>query len=314
MKLLLKNICLSGAIAMASATLSSASFADDGITLKTTELSPNVFMLEGVGGFTGGNILLTVGDDGVVMIDDGLPPFLGLVQKSVQALTDKKIDYLINTHVHGDHTGNNVSFGENKTHIVAHQNMRHQMVTTGVPGGKGPAPKAALPVITFSDQMAFHLNGASAQLLHVAHAHTDGDTVVYFAKENIIHTGDVLFNGMFPFIDLDSGGSVNGYLAAQKTVYKMANDSTKVVPGHGPLATKADLKVAIDMLEDSIARVQKLIKKGLSEDEIVAKNPLKQYHDKWNWGFITTEKMTRTLYQGLTGKKSKHQHKGEHNH
>lgn len=314
MKRVLKNLCLSTAIAMAPMVFGHTAVADDEISLKTTELSSGIFMIEGVGGFTGGNILLSVGADGVVMIDDGLPPFLGLLQQSVQKLTDKKVDYLINTHIHGDHTGNNASYGAGHTHIVAHENMRQQMATTGVPGGTGPAPKAALPVITFSDKMAFHLNGANAQLLHVAHAHTNGDTVVHFAKENIIHTGDVLFNGMFPYIDLDSGGSATGYLAAQKKIYSMANAKTKIIPGHGPLASKVDLKASIDMLEDSIARVNKWVKKGLSEDDIVAKNPLKKYHDKWNWGFITTEKMTRTLYKDITGTKPKNEYKGGHEH
>ena len=313
MKAALRKMCLSTAIAIAPMALSHSVVADE-VSLKTTELASGIYMIQGVGGFTGGNILLSVGDDGVVMIDDGLPPFLGLLQDSVKKLTDKNIDYLINTHIHGDHTGNNASYGTGNTRIVAHENMRHQMVTKGVPGGTGPAPKAALPVITFSDKMAFHLNGANAQLLHLAHAHTNGDTAVYFAKENIIHTGDVLFNGLFPYIDLDSGGSVAGYLAAQKTILSMTDDKTKIIPGHGPLATKADLSASINMLEDSIKRVNKWVKKGLSEDEVVAKNPLKKYHDKWSWGFITTEKMTRTLYKDMTGQKPKHGHSGGHSH
>ncbi|HEY7772319.1 MAG TPA: MBL fold metallo-hydrolase [Marinagarivorans sp.] len=309
MKTIIKAVCLATVIGSVGSVV-----AEDNVTLKTTELAQGIYMMQGVGGFTGGNILLSVGDDGVVMIDDGLPPFLSKVKASVKKLTDKDVDFLINTHVHGDHTGNNADFGAGKTHIVAHQNMRHQMVTTGVPNQEGTVPMAALPIITYSDQMAFHLNGADTQLIHVAHAHTDGDTVVYFPDKNIIHTGDVLFNGMFPYIDLGSGGSVAGYLAAQKMLYAMANDKTQLVPGHGPLANKADLKAAIDMLEDSIARVQQWISKGLSEDQVVAKNPLKKYHQKWNWGFITTEKMTRTLYKDITGAVTSHNHKDKQAH
>jgi glyoxylase-like metal-dependent hydrolase (beta-lactamase superfamily II) len=291
--------------------------AKDEISLKSTELASGIYMIEGVGGFTGGNIVLSVGDEGVVMIDDGLPPFLGLLQDAIKAITPKPINYLINTHIHGDHTGNNANFGASKTNIVAHQNMRSHMKERGIPGSDNttPLPASALPVITFSEQMEFHLNGSSVKLVHVPHAHTDGDSIVIFTGENIIHSGDVLFNGLFPYIDLASGGSVEGYLAAQKFVYSLADNQTKIVPGHGPLATKENLKASIDMLEDSTKLIRKLLAKGLTENEVVALNPLGKYHDNWSWGFINTEKMTRTLYQDMMGNHEDHTHADEkHNH
>lgn len=266
-----------------------------------TQVGPGLYMLMGAGGFTGGNIGLSIGDDGVVMIDDSMPPMLDILKTAIASVTDKPVDFLINTHVHGDHIGNNQSIAEDGAHIVAHENLRKHLLEHGVQTAEGmkPAPKAALPVITFSREMNFHLNGEDAHIFHVANAHTDGDAVIQFRTANVIHTGDVLFNGMFPFIDLESGGSVSGYLAAQKKIFAMADDKSKIIPGHGALASKADLRSAIDMLEDSIALINAQIKAGKSEDEVVAMNPLSKYHEKWNWGFITTEKMTRQLYAGL---------------
>ncbi|WP_053981288.1 MBL fold metallo-hydrolase [Marinagarivorans algicola] len=273
------------------------------ISFKSTALAQGVYMLEGVGGFAGGNMMVTVGDQGVVMVDNSMSPFLDTLKETLGQLTNKPVDFLINTHVHGDHTGNNAAMGAAHTHIIGHQNLRTQMLEKGVPGADGPvkASSAILPMLTYTDQMGLHLNQRDMQLVHVPNAHTDGDSVIYLPVQNIIHAGDVFFNGLYPYIDLASGGSAKGYLAGQKAIYAMANDSTKIVPGHGPLATRADLKKAIVMLEAGIQQVQAMIDKGLTEDAVVAKNPLAKYHDTWNWSFITTEKMTRTLYKSLKG-------------
>jgi glyoxylase-like metal-dependent hydrolase (beta-lactamase superfamily II) len=178
------------------------------------------------------------------------------------------------------------------------------MVTEGMTTADGevPAPGEALPVVTFSDSVTIHLNGRQAFVFHVEHAHTDGDAVIHFRDDNVIHAGDVLFNGMFPFIDLDAGGSVEGYIAAQKRILALADEQTKIIPGHGPLASRKDLQTAVDMLQGAHDRVRRLVDAGQSEEAILAANPLKDYHDDWNWGFITTERMTRTLYRGLTDK------------
>ena len=162
------------------------------------------------------------------------------------------------------------------------------------------ADKDALPEITFSDAVTFHLNGHTAYVFHVPNAHTDGDAVIQFPEVNVIHSGDILFNGMFPFIDLDSAGGVDGYIAAQEKILSMSDADTKIMSGHGPMASKGDLQSAHDMLVDVLARVKKLVDAGRSEDDILAENPLASYHDDWNWGFITTERMTRTLYRSLT--------------
>ena len=150
------------------------------------------------------------------------------------------------------------------------------------------------------DAVTFHLNGHTANVFHVANAHTDGDSVIHFPEANIIHAGDTMFHRLFPYIDMDGGGSVEGFIAAQKKMISLANDETKIIPGHGELANKADLQAALDMLEDAQSRVKALVDAGKSQEEVVAENPLADYHDGWNWGFITTRIMTETLYRSLT--------------
>jgi glyoxylase-like metal-dependent hydrolase (beta-lactamase superfamily II) len=277
---------------------------DSDISYKSTELAPGLYMLEGEGGFAGGNLGLLTGEDGVVLIDDGLPPLTGKLLEAIGKLTDDAVAFLINTHVHGDHIGGNEALGKKGATIVAHDNLRQRLVTEGMTTADGdvPAPKDALPVLTFADSVTFHLNGRQAFVFHVAHAHTDGDAVIHFREDNVIHTGDAMFNGLFPFIDLDSGGSVEGYIAAQRRILALANDETKIIPGHGPLAAKKDLEAAIEMLTNARDQVRQLVDAGRSEEEILAENPLKAYHDDWNWRFITTERMTKTIYRELTDK------------
>ena len=283
------------------------------LSFSTTEVAPGLYMLIGVGGFTGGNIALSIGDDGVVMIDDSMPPMLDIMQTAIRSVTDQPVDFLINTHVHGDHTGNNETMGKNGTWIVAHKNLRQHMLDKGIRGKDGmiPAPKAALPVITFAHSMDFHLNGYDAHIFHVKNAHTDGDLVIYYKAANVIHTGDAMFNEIFPFIDLDNGGSIDGYIAAQKKIFALSDAQTKIIPGHGPLANKDDLESSIAMLEGSKSIISALIAEGKTEEQIVTLNPLAKQYQQWHWQFITTERMTRTLYKGLTGSQQQ-LHDAEH--
>ncbi len=273
------------------------------ISFEPTELASGLYMLEGVGGFAGGNLGLSIGADGVVLIDDGLPPLTDEILEAIGKLTEDPVDFLINTHVHGDHIGGNAALAEAGATIVAHDKLRERLLADGMPtpDGPAPAPEAALPVVTFSDSVTFHLNGRSAYVFHVENAHTDGDAVIHFRDDNVIHAGDVMFNRLFPFIDLDSGGSVGGYIAAQKRILALTDEETQIIPGHGPIAGKADLAEAVAMLEDSRGRVQALLDAGKSKDEILAENPLADYHDVWNWAFITTERMTETLIRELAG-------------
>lgn len=290
-------------LALLSAALVAPLVAQEGeISFRSTELAPGLYMLEGVGGFAGGNLGLLMGEDGVVLIDDGLPPLVGRLQAAIDQLTEEPVEFLINTHVHGDHIGGNEVLGREGAVIVAHDNLRRRLVAEGVQtgtGSKAPAPEAALPVVTFADSVTFHLNDREAFVFHVAGAHTDGDAVIHFRDDNVIHAGDVMFNGLFPFIDLDSGGTVDGYIAAQERILALADDATRIIPGHGPLAGRKDLQAAVDMLKDARGRVRALVEAGKSEEEILAENPLADYGEDWSWQFITTERMTRTLCRSL---------------
>ena len=262
------------------------------ITFKTSELSEGLYMLEGQGGFAGGNMALLTGSDGVILIDDAIEPMAEKLINAVEKHAGQPVDFLINTHVHGDHIGGNAALHKSGATIITHDNIRERMLSDN-------AAKDALPEVTFSDAVTFHLNGHTAYVFHVEQAHTDGDAVIHFPEVNIIASGDILFNGLFPFIDLDTGGSVPGYIAAQEIILSMADDKTKIISGHGPQGSKADLQTAHDILVDALSRVKKLIDAGKSAEEVLAENPLASYHDDWNWGFITTEKMTQTLYRSL---------------
>ena len=267
------------------------------IRIQSAEVVPGIYMLDGADGqFAGGNMGLLTGEDGIVLIDDGLEVIGPALLEAIAELTGEPVDFLINTHVHGDHVGSNAALHAQGATIVAHENIRTQMAEGT---GDEAYPKEALPTITFADGISLHMNGLAIQVMHVANAHTDGDSILYFPDVNVIHTGDVLFNKLFPFIDLEGGGSVDGYLAAQDRIIALADDNTRIIAGHGPLASRADVQLARDVIADCRARVKRLVDDGMSEDDIVAANPLADYHDDWNWGFITTERMTRTMFRSL---------------
>ncbi len=287
----------------ATALFGSINNASAEITFKHIQLADNLYMIEGQGGFAGGNLALSVGSDGVIMIDNSMPNMLKKLNDQIKTLAGKPVDFLINTHIHGDHTGNNNYFGSQKdTRIIAHDKAYAFMKSQGVPTSNGviKVESSALPVITYNNEMSLRLNNATIQLIHVAQAHTDGDTIVVFKEQNIIHAGDIFFNGMFPFIDLAHGGSVDGYINAQKRILSLADDNTRIIPGHGPIATTKTLRNTVSMIEDSKQRIQAMINKGLSEKDVLQANPLADLHKKWNWSFITTEKMTQTLYRDLS--------------
>ncbi|MDX1515717.1 MAG: MBL fold metallo-hydrolase, partial [Woeseiaceae bacterium] len=256
---------------------------------------PGIYMIEGVGGFGGGNMGLLVGESRVAMIDDSVEPLSPMLLEHVEETTDRAVDFMINTHVHGDHAGGNASFAELGTVVFAHANIRKRLLVDPSPAGGA----AGLPVVTYGDGVTFHLGNIEARVMHLPNAHTDGDSVIYFPKANVLHTGDIMFNGLFPFIDMDNGGSVTGYIAAQKQLLTLVGATTKIIPGHGPLASREDLKRNLDVLIDGRERIKRLVDQGMSDDDIVAANPLADYHDTYNWAFITTERMTRTHLRAL---------------
>ncbi len=258
-----------------------------------TEVADGLYMLEGVGGFTGGNIALSVGEDGVVMIDDGIPKVLDVMQQAIKRITDRPVDFLINTHFHWDHVGNNGPVAKAGARIFAHENARQRLREE-----LGKSSGGALPVFTFSQEMRFYLNGNDTHIMHVPQAHTDGDIVIFFKTLNVVHTGDVYINGLFPYIDLDSGGSITGMIKALQTILTLTDVNTKIIPGHGGLATRKDLEATVSMLEASKAMIGQLVNQGKSEEEVIVLNPLSQFK-AWGWHFIHLEKMTQQVYRSL---------------
>lgn len=262
-----------------------------------TEIAPNIYMLTGADGKSGGGgVGLLTGDEYVVLIDDGFYPTGSPLLEKVEEVAGRPADFIINTHAHGDHTGANELFASEGAIIVAHDKLRERM-KDDEQQNTGPG---ALPVITFSDQVTFHVNGQEAFVFHIENAHTDGDAAILFREANVIAPGDIVFRGVFPFIDLDSGGSVAGFQNALRKLIDMSDDETRFISGHGPIGTRAGLEKDLAMLVDSEARVKAMVDEGMSEDDIVAANPLSLYHDDYNWSFITTERMTRTLTRSLT--------------
>ncbi len=272
-----------------------ASAQDVATEVSVTEAAPGVYMLGGANGFSS-SMALIVGEEKVVLVDDGMAPITADLVATVDELSGRSIDFVVNTHVHGDHVGSNASLAEDGAVIFAHHNLRKRLVEDpGPAGGVG-----GLPVVTFADGVHFHLNGEEVHVFHVAKAHTDGDAAVHLMGSDVIIAGDLFFNYMFPFIDLDSGGTVGGYIAGIERLIKMADEDTVIIPGHGELASRADLETKVAMLKDARSRVEALVLEGMTADAVVDANPLADYHDTWNWGFITTERMTRTLYRDLT--------------
>lgn len=269
------------------------------VEIKTTKLSKNIYMLSGAGG----NIGVSAGKNGVYIIDDQFAPLHDKIVKAIKKISKKPLKFVINTHWHWDHTGGNEKFGKSDVVIVAHENVRKRMSVDNfnkVFKKKVPAAnEVSLPKITFPDSMTFHLNGEEAKITHFPNAHTDGDAIIHFKKSNIIHTGDLFFNGFYPFIDVDSHGSITGVINALEKIYKLANKRTKIIPGHGALATKADLLRTLEMLKEVKKSIAPLIASGKSIDEIVKMNPLKKLNKQWGNGFLKPEVFTKIVVNSL---------------
>ena len=271
-----------------------------GVEIKTHQVAPGIYMLVGAGG----NIGVSAGADGVFMIDDQFAPLTDRLTAAVAALSDQPIRFLVNTHWHYDHTGGNENLGNQGVLIVAHDNVYARMsrdteigaFNTVVPA----APKAALPVITFNDNVTFRLNGDEIRAVHYRHSHTDGDSVIQFVKANVIHTGDIWFNGFYPFIDVSSGGSIDGVISSIRTLINLADDDTRIIPGHGPLGDKQGMQDYLEMLEAVRDRMNKLIAEGNSLEQIMELSPNADYDAAMGKGFINPEQFLRILYSDLT--------------
>jgi cyclase len=275
------------------------------VQIKVTKVAGSVYMLEGAGG----NIGASVGEDGIVVVDDQYAPLADRIQAALKGITDKPVRFIINTHYHEDHTGGN-EFFQKQAPIIAHDNVRKRLEEGGSAGNGGsvhfdakPQPKAALPIITFDHDVTVHLNGEDIRALHFPAGHTDGDSVIYFPKSNVVHMGDDFVTYGFPFIDVDSGGSIDGMIdGVEKAIAQLPAD-VKVIPGHGPVSNLDDVRAFVKMLKETRAAVEDALKQKVTMAQMKEKKILDPWK-KYSGDFISADAFIETLYNSLTGQKN----------
>ena len=279
------------------------------VQIKVTKVSGNIYMLEG----SGGNIAASVGEDGIVIVDDQYAPLADKIATALKAIgvTDKPVRFVINTHYHGDHTGGNLPFATGGSTVIAQDNVRKRLETGGKAGigpvmtmEQKPAPKGALPIITFDHDVTVHLNGEDIRALHFPAGHTDGDAIVFFPNANVVHMGDDFVRYGYPFIDVIAGGSVQGMIDACDKVAALLPVDVKVIPGHGQISTLADVREYSLMLKETSAAVQAAIKSGKSVDQMKKEKLLAPWDAKYSGKFITSDLFIETLYNSLTNQKN----------
>jgi len=273
--------------------------AQDDVKITALPVTDNIFMLTG----QGGNIGLFLGKDGTFIVDDQFAPLTEKIIAAIRSVGGDTPHFLLNTHFHGDHTGGNENLGKAGTLIVSHDNVRERLVNGSVIKEFGmktpPANNVALPVLTFSDDMHFHINNDSVQAFHVPNAHTDGDSIVHFKMANVVHAGDIFFNGFYPFIDGSHGGSLKGTIAAVDVMLGITDASSKIIPGHGPLGDRAQLQAYRDMLAIAYSRLLKLKNEGISVGDAIALAPLKDLEAQWGGGIFTGDKWITIIYSAV---------------
>jgi glyoxylase-like metal-dependent hydrolase (beta-lactamase superfamily II) len=290
---------LAAAVCLAAAPVLAQQQDFSKVEVKSQKVAEGVYMLTGAGG----NIGLSVGKDGTYVIDDQYAPLTEKILGAIREITPSPVRFVVNTHWHGDHTGGNENLGKAGALLVAHENVRLRMSKEHFMAAMNrkipPSPEAALPVVTFTEAVTFHWNGDEIRVHHVPPAHTDGDSIIHFVRADVVHMGDVFFNGGYPFIDVSSGGRIDGYIAAADRVLAGTTDKTRIIPGHGPLATKADLQAFRDMLKMQRDRIAKLKAEGKSRDEVIAAKPTADHDAKWGGGFMKGDTFTGLAYDSL---------------
>jgi glyoxylase-like metal-dependent hydrolase (beta-lactamase superfamily II) len=285
------------------------------VELAVNPIAGGISVIEGVGGFAGGNVGVSVGSDGLFIIDDELEQMSPKLRQALSHLSKSPVRFVINTHWHGDHTGGNATLGQAGAVIIAHDNVRQRLSAAelekkakAATAHKGPptaADGAALPVVTFSQDVTLHLNGDTVHVFHVPPAHTDGDAVVHFEKANVIHTGDLFVSRGYPFVDLKSGGNFEGFINAADAILKVANAETRIIPGHGKLATRADVQSWRGVLDEIRKRVRKLIQQGKTLEQAIAAKPTADLDAKVNPNFIKPDGIVEAAYKSMTAAKAK---------
>jgi len=281
----MKSIFLSIFLSVLAINTMAQDFAD--VKINVIKANGNVYMLQGAGG----NIGVFATEEGLLLIDDQFSPLAKRIETAMQSIIDKDLKYIVNTHYHGDHTGSN-SFFSHKAPIFAHHNVRTRLAN------KEPYEQVALPVVTYNEGINIYLANEDIQISHYPNAHTDGDSIVYFKKANVLHTGDLFFELGFPYIDLKNGGNVNGYLLAVDQIIARFPDDVVIIPGHGELTNKARYQEFADMIRFSIKHVSQLLAQGKSEQEILTIGLGKKYQ-VWSWQFINEERWLKTLISDL---------------
>lgn len=289
------------ALGVAALTQAKDPFAD--VRLETTKARGSVHMIKGAGG----NIGVSIGKDGVFLIDDQFAPLTDKILAAVRALSNEPVRFVLNTHWHRDHVGGNERLGKAGAVLVAHEKVRARMSAEQFDAfwirKTPPAAPGALPLVTFSDKVTFHINGDTVEVMHVPNAHTDGDSVIFFAKANVVHTGDVFFNGLYPFIDRSAGGDLDGVIAAAGAIAARIDDETIIIPGHGPIGRKKDLIAYQAMLKAVRDRIAKGIAGGKSLQKIQASKPTRDYDAVWGkTAFISPDRWVAMIYPMLGGK------------
>ena len=270
------------------------------VTIKVTPVAPGIYMLQG----RGGNIAISVGSDDVFMIDDQYAPLTPKIRAAIATVSPKPVRFLVNTHWHGDHVGGNEDMAGTGSIIVAHDNTRKRMSSEQFIAAYNmkvpPSPTGALPIVTFSQSISLYLNGDSVRAVHFRNAHTDGDVVVTFEKADVVHMGDIFFNGSYPLADISSGGSADGIIAAVDQVLSRTTASTKFIPGHGPLGSRAELLSYRNMVKAVRDRVATLVARRRTLAQVVAAKPSADYDAKWGAGFIKPDQFVTILYNDLS--------------
>ncbi|HXV40089.1 MAG TPA: MBL fold metallo-hydrolase [Steroidobacteraceae bacterium] len=274
--------------------------APEEVKVETEEVAPGVYVLYG----RGGNIGVSAGADGVFLIDDQYANMTAPVEEALAKIQATTPRFVINTHWHGDHTGGNENLASKGSVVVAHDNVRARMsvehFSEFFQRTTPPSPAGALPVVTFSDNLSLHVNGDELRGVHVGQAHTDGDVFIHFRKANVIHTGDLVFHAMYPFVDLDSGGSVAGVIAAVDRMLALADDRTRVIPGHGRVTDRKGLQEYRQLLVTTRERMRERVQAGRTLDEVLAEKPFADFDGKLAWQFITAERFIQILYRDAT--------------
>jgi cyclase len=275
------------------------------VQIKVSKVAGNVYMLVGAGG----NIGVSVGDDGIVIVDDQYAPLAERIQEALKGITDKPVRFIINTHYHGDHTGGN-EFFQKQAPIIAHDNVRKRLEEGGQAGNGGSLhmeqkaqPKDALPILTFDHDVTVHLNGEDIRALHVPAGHTDGDSVIYFPKSNVVHMGDDFVTYGFPFIDVDSGGSIDGMISGVEGAIAQFPPDVKIIPGHGGVSNLDDVRAYVKMLKETRAAVEEALDKKMTLEQMKANKILDPWK-KYAGNFITEDVFLETVYNSLTGQKN----------